>query len=215
MATLELMLEFKRCELWSWDPHLRGQHQTACLVKQRMTADGNVRVAYLGPRDQEAEKLVVAKMAYGKDVASLDSEYRVYMDNLRHLQGSVVPECYGLYHGKVEGERFGCMLLEYCRGAVTYSVEQRNDEIMLAVCKLHQAGILHRSLDDGHHIICSHLGVRIVDFADVVVNHRCVGAGPLLKHPNGTWVSGSSSPGCPELMLMEKIYGLLDHGCRR
>ncbi|KAJ3789951.1 hypothetical protein GGU10DRAFT_303963 [Lentinula aff. detonsa] len=209
MATLELILEFKRCELWSWEPHLTG-HQTARLVKQRMTPRGNIRVAYLGPRDEEPESLVVVKMARDNEVATLEKEYRIYMDRLAHLQGSVVPICYGLFRGKVEGERFACMLLEYCRGTVTYSLAEQNDQIMLGVCKLHQAGILHGSLDDMHHIVCSNIGVRIVDFSDVIETHRCPGAGPLLMHPNGTWVAGSSGRGCPELMLMEKIYGLLD-----
>ncbi|KAJ4485695.1 hypothetical protein J3R30DRAFT_3283749 [Lentinula aciculospora] len=212
MSTLQLIYDHKIYELWSWESQ-QNVHQTAQVIKKPLTTRGNIRIAYLGPRDaNDPESLVIIKLARDNEVKVLEREYRVYMDNLRHLQGSVVPICYGFYRGKAQGEDFACMLLEYCRGTVTYSIQERNHQIMLGVCKLHQAGILHGTLDDMHHILCSNIGIRIIDFSEVIQNHRCVGATPLLTHPSSV---AASRNGCPELVLMEKIYGLMDLLYRR
>ncbi|KAJ3857279.1 hypothetical protein EV368DRAFT_30617 [Lentinula lateritia] len=218
MSTLELIYDRKIYELWSWEPqqavHQTARHQTARILPTRLTPRGNVRVAYLGPRDEEPDSLVVTKLARDNEVPALEREYRVYMDRLQHLQGSVVPICYGLYRGKVEGEKFACMLLEYYRHLMTYSIEERNFQIMRATWKLHEAGILHGSIDSMHHIVCSTTGVRIIDFSDVVDNHRCVGVirGPHLSYPNEL---APSKNGCPELVLVDKIYGPTDLLYRR
>ncbi|KAE9409162.1 hypothetical protein BT96DRAFT_872549 [Gymnopus androsaceus JB14] len=208
MTTLQLILNHNQTyDLWSWESH-PVVHQTARLTKQSLSSRGSVRVALLGPRGEEPKLTAIVKMAQGRNqVTALEKEYRVYTHKLKHLQGSVVPHCYGLFKGKINGEDFACLLLEYCRSPLNFTLADRNREVMLAVCKLHQAGILHGSLDDAHHIVGAGTGIRIVDFSDVLEDHHCVGAIPLLTHPNAVVASRN---GCPELVLVEKIYGIVD-----
>lgn len=117
MTTLQLILSQRQSyELWSWDSH-HLVHQTAHVSSQSISSKGNVRVAHIGPRGEEPKYTAVVKMAQGqRPVVILEKEYRVYTKKLKHLQGSVVPICYGLFKGKVNGEDFACLLLEYCKG---------------------------------------------------------------------------------------------------
>lgn len=62
-------------------------------------------------------KPIFVKWARGSDeVNALSREASLYANELRHLQGSVVPECYGYFVGHDLGQQFSCMFLEYCEG---------------------------------------------------------------------------------------------------
>jgi hypothetical protein len=65
----------------------------------------------------EATETIIVKAALGPDeMILLNREAEFYSNELRHLQGTVVPKCFGLFRGKVDGVDFGCLLLEYCSG---------------------------------------------------------------------------------------------------
>lgn len=75
---------------------------------------------YTDPSDDDV--IVVVKMAYSENqLESLEYEYSLYNNELRHLQGTVVPACLGLYQADPR-ERPGdshilaCMIIEYRPG---------------------------------------------------------------------------------------------------
>ncbi|KAF5392535.1 hypothetical protein D9757_002319 [Collybiopsis confluens] len=225
MSTLQMIdTEGDVMNMWSWQS-TAVTHQTARMTTQRLSA--KVVVVYKGPQGREPTEAVVAKFARANKIHALEKEHRVYETRLNHLQGRVVPRCYGLYKGKNKyGEEVACLLLEYCIGSPGYSLEDRkyvfqppevvsvtdltdysSHSIMIAVCELHRTGILHGSLDDLSHIVFTSTQVRIISFSDVNEHHQCVGAIPLLSDPSGVTASRN---GCPELVLMEKIYGIID-----
>lgn len=76
--------------------------------------------------------------------------------------------------------------------------------MMLAACKIHQAGIVHGALGDGHHFVKMGDNVRVVDFS-LAVRHRCTNGTPILNSSH-FWTS-NPVPQCPELALMEKTRG--------
>jgi hypothetical protein len=58
---------------------------------------------------------VAFKLAYDKEgVRLLRHEHEIYSGELRALQGSVIPTCYGLFTGTVSGTHSACLVLEYC-----------------------------------------------------------------------------------------------------
>jgi predicted Ser/Thr protein kinase len=73
---------------------------------------------------------------------------------------------------------------------------------MLSVCKIHEAGIVHGDLLDGHHFVKMEDGVRVIDFCSAF-RHRCRGGIPRLLGGKGTDPDGQ----CKELVKMEKTYG--------
>jgi hypothetical protein len=72
---------------------------------------------------------------------------------------------------------------------------------MRAAYALHQAGVLHGDLPDGHHFVPMGLGVRIVDFS-VAVPHQCVSG--LAKRAEGH--DRRHICGCQELGVLESVY---------
>jgi hypothetical protein len=113
MATLQLIWAHRRTyNLWSWS--LGKIHQTARIIK---CIKNNVYTAHIGPRDMEATETIIVKAALGPDeMILLNREAEFYSNELKHLQGTVVPKCFGLFRGKINGLDFGCLLLEYCSG---------------------------------------------------------------------------------------------------
>ena len=74
--------------------------------------------------------------------------------------------------------------------------------MMLAVCKIHDAGVIHGDLLDGHHFVKMGDGVRIIDFS-AAVRHRCMNGIPTLSDPQALLAHMQ----CKELVNMERIYG--------
>jgi predicted Ser/Thr protein kinase len=73
---------------------------------------------------------------------------------------------------------------------------------MLSVCKIHQAGIIHGDLLDGHHFVKMGDGVRVIDFSSAI-RHYCRNGIPRLLGGSGNDVRGQ----CEELVNMEKTFG--------
>lgn len=113
MATLKLRWDrFHSYTLWSWSAG--SQHKTAEVVKR---ISSTIHTARLGPRLEAPSEVVIIKLARGEAAfEKLAREADIYTNELRHLQGTVVPKFYGFYKGKVDGIDLGCMILEYCSG---------------------------------------------------------------------------------------------------
>ncbi|KAI0931276.1 hypothetical protein AcW2_000199 [Taiwanofungus camphoratus] len=174
---------------------------------------GGKRVLYAwlqtngGPnRQPNSEPVEVAlKWVTGlQRIGLLRWEAGVYENQLKTLQGTTVPKFYGFFTAKIEGVHVGCLVLEWCGGRTHPNLYEANRQRMLAACSIHEKGILHGSLQDGHHFVPGSKDnvLRIVDFARAGV-HACAGGTPLLIN-----LSGEEQPrGCSELADLEETFG--------
>ncbi|CAA7266794.1 unnamed protein product [Cyclocybe aegerita] len=206
MATLQLIWRDDRTSdhLCAWD---RGQvNQVARLTK---TIQRNIYIADLGPVAEPPTSKIVAKLAYGKDkLKLLEHEHAYYTKLLAPLQGTVVPYCYGLFKGTVKGREMGCLLLEYIKPHTDKKVDadEFHRELMVALCKIHQAGLKHGNLKSSH-ILQMGYSPRIVDFS-LAEDHKCEKA-----HPANIY--GQQAYGvydCDELRRLEVFHGVDPNG---
>ncbi|TYJ51957.1 hypothetical protein B9479_007446 [Cryptococcus floricola] len=107
------------------------------------------------------------------------NEYRLYSTRLKHLQGSVVPKCYGLWGGVFKaksqwdiGRELWVMLMEYGGDAPedVYDAFMGDDapsvrrELLRQYERLHQANVLHHDIDPRHWLQRPGGGWMIIDF---------------------------------------------------
>ncbi|KAF8218273.1 hypothetical protein K438DRAFT_1747467 [Mycena galopus ATCC 62051] len=206
MSTLQIIWNTKTADAaetaWSWDN--RNTHYTAQIVRRIRKEVYMVRI---GARGKEPIDIVALKIARGyEEVEEMEREAGFYENQLKDLQGTVVPKCYGFYTAKIRGtQALGCLLLEYCSGAPVELLRVRKDEVnwktMQAAYAVHEAGVLHGDLLDGRHFIPMGLDVRIIDFS-VSVAHHCVSG--LSKRAAGH--GRHRVCGCPELAVLENVY---------
>ncbi|KAJ6460946.1 hypothetical protein C8R45DRAFT_1080980 [Mycena sanguinolenta] len=185
-------------KLWAWNNGTA--HYVARLVR---CISKKVYLVRFGVRGMEPCDVIVLKMAHGKEeVEEMEREAGFYNDQLKHLQGTVVPSCFGFYTTKVHGKPVSCLLLEYCSGPPLEGkrgVQEFKWKSMQAAYALHKAGVLHGDLDDWHHFVPMGLDVRIVDFS-VSVAHHCVSG--LSKRAAG-YDHFRHLCACPELGSLE------------
>ncbi|KAF8921876.1 hypothetical protein CPB85DRAFT_4916 [Mucidula mucida] len=113
-STLELVYDRNQViQLWSWtaSPGGDSQHYTIRL-QQRLR--NNVYTAGMGLLGEQPTSTVIVKIARADQVSALDWEAELYENDLRGLQGSVVPKCYGYFKGRSDGQALGCLVLEFC-----------------------------------------------------------------------------------------------------
>lgn len=68
-------------------------------------------------------------MARGdQEMHSLSREAEFYENELKHLQGTVVPRSLGFFRGKECGIDVGCLLLEYCSGFMAITHHEKEEE---------------------------------------------------------------------------------------
>ncbi|KAJ7661253.1 hypothetical protein B0H17DRAFT_1144690 [Mycena rosella] len=196
MSTLELIWDTKTTyELWSWTNG--ATHYTAQLVR-RIKKD--VYTVRIGARGREPSDVVALKIARGaEDVEDMGREAAFYEQQLKGLQGTVVPKCYGFYTASVHGTPLGCLLLEYCSGPPE-RIPDLNRKVLRAAYALHAAGVLHGDLD-AHHFVAMGRDLRIVDFS-VAVPHQCVSG--LARRAEGH--GRHHVCGCQELAVLESTY---------
>ncbi|KAJ7198827.1 hypothetical protein GGX14DRAFT_373805 [Mycena pura] len=201
MSTLELIWDQRTVyHLWSWN---NGNiHYTAQLVRR---IEKGVYMIRIGERGMEPTNVVAAKIARGKEeVEDMEREAGLYEHQLKDLQGTIVPTCYGFYTAKVNGQSLGCLLLEYCSGlpADPERVPELNRKVLAAAYALHAAGVLHGDLHNRHHFVPMGRDVRIVDFS-VAVPHTCIRG--LSRRAQGH--DRHIVCGCPELAVLESVFG--------
>ncbi|KAJ7148664.1 hypothetical protein C8R43DRAFT_1194106 [Mycena crocata] len=202
MSTLQLIWDSQTTyQLWSWNTHTI--HFTAQIVRR---VKNSVYTARIGARGMEPTDVIALKVARGKEeVEEMEREAGFYEQQLKGLQGTVVPKCYGFYTTKVGGTPLGCLLMEYCSGPPVDRVDRDrvddlNRKALRAAYALHSAGVLHGDL--AHHIVPMGRDVRIVDFA-VSVSHQCVSG--LSRRAEGHGLHHLC--GCQELAGLESAYG--------
>ncbi|KIM39367.1 hypothetical protein M413DRAFT_75147, partial [Hebeloma cylindrosporum] len=124
-----------------------GRGNKSATVVKRLQS--NIHLAWIGLVNDNPTQLVILKLARGdRENKLLKHEYACYTNELVGLQGRHVPFCYGMYNSTVDGIALGCLVLEYCvpeqnRLAVQ---DEWNREVILAICKIHEAGIEHNQL---------------------------------------------------------------------
>ncbi|KAK1230604.1 hypothetical protein PQX77_006299 [Marasmius sp. AFHP31] len=222
-TTLEIFFDRYTSEtLWRWPTHadspppaVLSGHQVAHILKPRInerSSQGHssggmtVSTALLAPRElvnTNLEVPVILKIAIGAEkIELLRREAAVYENCLPHLQGSVVPRCYGLYRGRAGArgqptENMACMILEYCTVHETPSMDRGEfaQRMKLAVWSLHQAGIIHGKLTDPRNVLDlgRKQGIRIVDFS-AALRHECPSAG------TNRYLGG----GCQEVAIVDR-----------
>ncbi|KAF8960355.1 hypothetical protein BDZ97DRAFT_1665993 [Flammula alnicola] len=210
MTKLHLVWE-KKTYVLEGLPAIPGNQDLAIDVRVVKNIHNKVYTAHLGPEETDPFT-VICKLGRGShNIKSLEKEHHFYMQDLAHLQGTVIPRCYGFYKAMVDDVPIGCLLLEYCTGK---EVNKKNDDeynrlVMLAICKIHQVNIEHGNLihyDSGRHIVMSGSSPRIVDFSQAK-RHDCLNCAPHKstgRVPDGL----PTSAWCSELSGMEREYGM-------
>ncbi|KAF8159763.1 hypothetical protein B0H34DRAFT_674069 [Crassisporium funariophilum] len=202
MATLQLIWDATHIyELWSFDNE--ALHQTAHVMRR---LGHSIYLARIGPVAEEPTETVIIKLARGEEEQrAITREFDLYSQDLFHLQGDVVPQCHGIFRGKVDGHPLGCLVLQYCSGPMIMADNREfNRLIMIAACKLHQAGVVHGDLLDAHHILQMGFTPRFIDFS-TATRHLCQNGIPT----NPYECLSRSVRCCNELIEMEKSYGMM------
>ncbi|KAK0491775.1 hypothetical protein EDD18DRAFT_1080470 [Armillaria luteobubalina] len=209
-STIEVIYDHKHVSrLWSWDAvdgfnssDTPPQFTIRCgeALRQRIFR------ALMGPYGGQPTTTVVVKVARNeKEFAYLQWEERVYNECLRGLQGTVVPKCYGLFGTSTRGRKTGCLVLEYCASANNIRHADYGRKAMVAINKIHQAGIIHGDVRRSSHMLSTPDGVRVVDFSNAKI-HECPNAKPRLMDPRFGYAPESETQ-CNELMIVENGYG--------
>ncbi|KAH9922679.1 hypothetical protein B0H21DRAFT_765855 [Amylocystis lapponica] len=122
---------------------------------------------------------VVCKFTYGKrTLERLRHEAAIYRDQLKDLQGKIVPKLYGLYEGEMDDEELsGCLITQYC-GKHPNSMPfcgtswQSKSSVLLALLKIHKAGVQHGDFFEDNVVYTPKGHPRIVDFGGAEA-HTC------------------------------------------
>lgn len=176
--------------LCSWTP---GDFHQDAVVRQCLRPQ-NIFLADLGLVGSRPRQTVIVKVAVGANgIDALKHEHSLYANQLAKLQGCYVPRCYGLFSGLVNNSPFGCLLLEYIEPHLDkalgpeefQSVTIRfyssspdcyffflsfSQQLMVALCEIHKAGVEHGDLRDGH-ILRKGYSPCIVDFSAASIRH--------------------------------------------
>ncbi|RPD65000.1 hypothetical protein L226DRAFT_607270 [Lentinus tigrinus ALCF2SS1-7] len=148
-------------------------------------SSGSSRGGFATP--PQAELQVAVKWVRGmRAIESLRREARMYDSVLWPLQGSAVPNFYGLFVGMENDVEVGCLLLEWCPGNDPVAAGKPTADVLRmraqAVQDLHKVGVHHGQLyerpdalcvSDGRHFLRAQDGtIRIVDFQRANM-HQC------------------------------------------
>ena len=70
-------------------------------------------------KSEEVEPPLGVAIKWGRgnpNLQTLAHEFHLYDGDLKPLQGTVVPRCFGFYVGHIEDQEIGCLVLEWCGG---------------------------------------------------------------------------------------------------
>ncbi|GJE91877.1 hypothetical protein PsYK624_080280 [Phanerochaete sordida] len=148
-----------------------------------------------------------------EDVFELEREANFYQNNLRELQGVVVPHFHGLYKGSRvddddEERTVVCLILEYFPADRSVPYWKRpletKEDVAYSMLELHFAGLNHNNFDDDHILVSERGEVRIIDF-DQATAHTC-----NAKDDINVWGSEQSEVkfGCIEMCEVIKLLEL-------
>ncbi|EMD36074.1 hypothetical protein CERSUDRAFT_96299 [Gelatoporia subvermispora B] len=122
---------------------------------------------------------VVCKFGTGqKRIDAIRNECKIYERKLQHLQGTIVPRCFGIFQGIIYGRLEVCLVTEYC-GTVVKDLyktdwEFRTDTIN-ALVSVHQAGVRYgrRSLFRPNKVLVNSEGRPVLFNFDTAEEHTC------------------------------------------
>lgn len=77
---------------------------------------------------------------------------------------------------------------------------------MLAICKVHEAGVMHGGLEDYRHFVMRDRRVFLVDFSRAS-KHVCRNSTPELAHTGAPSMLWYAPVGCTELYAAERKFG--------
>ncbi|KAH9950918.1 hypothetical protein B0H21DRAFT_408525 [Amylocystis lapponica] len=158
---------------------------------------------YNGPRGGRngAPVEVALKWVTGRDeVNALKWEAGFYENDLKLLQGTVVPHFYGMFQANINGVDVGCLALEWCGGTPTRDPTEFHRQKCIAASRMHDAGVFHGCLQNDRHFVVSRDGTpRIVDFSDASI-HACQDRSFALRPHQ------EKPRSCKELIMLEKAF---------
>ncbi|KAH9940238.1 hypothetical protein B0H21DRAFT_755126 [Amylocystis lapponica] len=152
---------------------------------------------------------VVCKFAHGKrSFKRLRREAVMYCEQLKELQGRVVPKFYGFYQGEtVKTKLMGCIITRFCGeiSEVPFFGLSWDSKIALisALLTLHDAGVEHGDLRECNVVFSPKGRPYIIDF-DHAKSHVCESMKIMVHGPAPT----RRQFGCDELFDACKEMGL-------
>ncbi|KAH9923006.1 hypothetical protein B0H21DRAFT_701332 [Amylocystis lapponica] len=161
-----------------------------CLVIRNpvpIQEDGNTVFRATLHRDNNHVAYVVCKLTYGKrNLKRLRHEAAIYRDQLRDLQGKVVPRFYGLYEGEMENKELtDCLITQYCgeHAEVPFCGLSWDSKasVITALLKVHKAGVQHGHSHEGNIVFTPKGYPRIIDFSYAGA-HTCEGTMQVVFH---------------------------------
>ncbi|KAF9562061.1 hypothetical protein CPC08DRAFT_706940 [Agrocybe pediades] len=121
---------------------------------------------------------LIMKFAMREDfIEDLAQEASMYAGPLKTLQGTTIPESYGLYVGTLDdGQCVACLLLE-CWGDVirkpfSQLPMQTRVRILERLGEIHKQGFLHGDFAE-RNVLQKNGDIRLIDFDQVVPDHHC------------------------------------------
>jgi len=135
------------------------------------------RAAVVDGFDKSTATTVALKFAMREDlIDDLDKEAAVYAGALQHLQGTVIPRCYGLYTGSGEGgQPIACLVLEHCGECIQerfqYLPLSVRIRILERLADIHRCGLCHGDFAE-RNVLQRDGDIRIIDF-DQTNYHNC------------------------------------------
>ncbi|KZT18901.1 hypothetical protein NEOLEDRAFT_1079084 [Neolentinus lepideus HHB14362 ss-1] len=153
----------------------------------------------------ENPKPLALKFAYGKDLMrDLRKEAKIYDERLEPVQGSAVPNFFGLYKTKIPvKDRFvrivGCLLLEYCGesvGLFEYLEVPTRALLLKKLRDIHLCGIMHGDFAE-RNVVMQGDDIRIIDFHHAS-RHKC---GVKMEVAESRRIPKTSDFGCVDLWI--------------
>ncbi|KAI0318379.1 hypothetical protein OF83DRAFT_31350 [Amylostereum chailletii] len=158
-------------------------------------------------------KDIVCKLVCGGlyEVQLLAHEAQIYQSKLQHLQGRIVPTCYGYFEGDISQKgRTGCLVLEYAgevlEGLFSDYEWSFRDEILKALVDIHKAGVAHCHVREPN-VLQSPAGAPIIIDFKIAKEETCKMPSdfvfqPLIIAPD------MMETGCPELCTKAVDLGI-------
>ncbi|CDO77736.1 hypothetical protein BN946_scf184969.g88 [Trametes cinnabarina] len=154
---------------------LRETIQQNSLLTRQVIRAGLIQVP--DPETDAApsdELIVVCKVAHGRrQIARLKEEADIYNEDLRDLQGAIVPLVIGCYVGKTgEGWHVGVLILEDCGNRLEWNLPSYSQSLrkqaVLSLLAIHRKGVVHGDFK-GRNIVAKkrddgQIEIRIIDF---------------------------------------------------
>lgn len=129
-------------------------------------------------RDGELVAGVVCKLAYGKrNLKLLRHEVSMYKNELKELQGMILPGFLGYYEAEMEDEELtGCLVTDYCGDHPKVPLHglpwDMKKEVIKTLMILHDAGVAHGDFADRNVVISEEGFPCLLDFGHATP-HQC------------------------------------------